>query len=121
MSDGPDPLPRLSRPRERLRVRLTCRGLALPATLLAADPAPRAVVATRPAALLDATIGASLGRPFRVVLFSCWEVTIRSAYFHAPKAANTLVLCRISTWRNPTLRSRSSWYISGRGVSSWAT
>ena len=46
---------------------------------------------------------------------------IRFAYVHAPKAANTLVLCRISTWRNPTLRSRSSWYISGRGVSSWVT
>ena len=46
---------------------------------------------------------------------------IRSAYVHAPKAANTLVLCRTSTWRNPTLRSRSSWYISGRGVSSRVT
>ena len=67
MSDGPDPLPRLSRPRERLRVRLTCRGLALPATLLA----PGAAVATMPVAMLDATIRASLGRPFRVVHFSC--------------------------------------------------
>jgi len=60
VSDGRDPLPRLSRPREGLRVRLTCRGLALPATLLAAGLTPRAAVATRPAALLDATIGASL-------------------------------------------------------------
>lgn len=41
-------------------------------------------------------------------------------YLTAPKAAKQLLLCRISTVVNPTLRSRSIWYGSGRGVSSFS-
>ena len=53
-------LSRLSRARERLRVRLTRRDLALPAGLPAAGMAPQAV-ATGPAAdLIDATLHSSL-------------------------------------------------------------
>jgi thiol-disulfide isomerase/thioredoxin len=49
-------LSRLSRARERLRERLTRRGLAAPAGLLAAAPAPDAARGAVPAALIDSAI-----------------------------------------------------------------
>ena len=53
-------LSRLSRARERLRVRLTRRNLALPAGLPAAGTAPEAVTAAPAAELIDATLHSSL-------------------------------------------------------------
>jgi hypothetical protein len=51
---------RLSRARERLRTRLTRRGLALPATLVVAVLSPKAAAASMPAGLADSTVKAAM-------------------------------------------------------------
>ncbi len=80
---------RLRRARERLRVRLTRRGLAVPAGLVTASLVPAAAQAV-PAALLRATLGGVAG-PAPVRLGALTEGVVRAMFASKLKAVTAAV------------------------------
>jgi hypothetical protein len=88
-------LSRLSRARERLRGRLTRRGLAPSVGLLGAWPCPEAVTATMPAALLDATVRACLGFAERQAIAT--TLASAAAVALARGALHTMTISKLKT------------------------